>query len=100
MAIEAFLLKAAYSKPGLVDADRIRLEVFPDKPAVAKALQNLPAAAAGDAVVIAKLFAVVAIHNEGIIHADGQKGSELAHRTNGCISPQLTKIFPHPVLIH
>jgi len=68
VAVEAFLLEAAQPIPGLVDADRLRCQVFPDKPAVAEALQNSPAALAGDAVVVTNWFAVVAIHRKASIY--------------------------------
>ena len=62
VAVEAFFLEIPDPKPGLVDADQLPVQVFPDEPAVAEAFQNSAAARTADAVVIADLFAVVAIH--------------------------------------
>jgi hypothetical protein len=68
VAVKAFLLQVPCSKPRLVDAHRLSCKVFPGKPAVAEALQDLPAARTADAVVIARLFTVVAIHKSGLLY--------------------------------
>ena len=51
-----------------MDTNRLGRKVFHDKPAVAKALERLPAARTADAVVVADLFAVVAIHKSGLLY--------------------------------
>jgi len=71
MTIKAFLLQVPEPEPGLVDADRLGVQVFPDGPAVAEALEHLSAAAAEDAVGVAKLFAVATIHRYSLLYTPG-----------------------------